>query len=272
MRGTQIIAGLAMMAIIGAITSYPVNANAAPQLAVAATGAGLAPQINNGFISGGRRAIDTAKKDKKTADARVKEMNGLMEDEDQAKRPDLSGLAGKVYSAAEIITAVKKDGPKKYEGTLVKASGVVLKVTSNPDYTLVFVGAPKDTDKSPIFAFRLPPNKHFEGGSLITLDGKFLGIMKIASAPDDIYLVNGTGFSGAAPKADPEKPDVPFDGWKFAGSVESENGATGVFVREGKTLYAQPGDHLSEDVTVVRLKAGEAVLRDGSVNSVVSPW
>ncbi|MFM9874502.1 MAG: hypothetical protein ACKVQS_13685 [Fimbriimonadaceae bacterium] len=271
MRGTQILAGLAMMAIMGAITSYPVNATAAPQLAVAATGVGIAPQINNGFVSGGRRAIETAKGDKAKADAKVKETNSLMDD-DAANKPNLSGLAGKVYSAAEIIEGVKRDGAKKYEGTLVKADGVVLKVLSKPDSTLVYVGAPKNADKSPIFAFRMPPNKQFEEGSRVSLEGKFLTRMTVEGMPNDVYLVNATGFNGAAPTADPAKPRLPYDGWKFVGSVETEDGATGVFVKEDKTLYAQSGDKLSEDVKVVSLKAGSATLKDGETKSVVSPW
>ncbi len=274
MRGTQIIAGLAMMTIVGAITCYPANAKAAPQLVSTAAATGIAPQINNGFMSGGRRAIDTAKSDKAKADARAKEMNSLMDDEEKAKKPDLSSLTGKVFSAGELISAVKKEGSKKYEGTPVKADGVVLKVVPKPDSTLVYLGAPKDTAKSPVFAFRMPPNKHYEEGARITLEGNFVARMSVEGSSEDIFLVNGGGFGGqtqAAP-ADPAKPEVPFDGWKFVGSVETEDGATGVFVNEGKTLYAQPGDNLSDDVKVIRLKAGEAVLRDGKVNSVLTPW
>lgn len=276
MRGTQIVAGMAMMAIVGAITFYPANAKAAPQLVGTAAATGIAPQINNGNIQGGRRAINTAKSDRVKADARAKELNGLMEDEEQAKKPDLSGLAGKVFSAAELIQAVNKGGSKKYEGTPVKADGVVLKVVPKPDSTLVYLGAPKDAGKSPVFAFRMPANKAFEVGARITLEGSFVSRLSVEGSTEDIFLVNGNGLessgSVAAPSAGPAEPEVPFDGWKFVGSVETEDGATGVFVNGEKTLYAQPGDHLSDDVTVIRLKAGEVVLRDGKVNSVLTPW
>lgn len=271
MRGTQIVAGMAMLAIIGAITSYPVNAKAAPQLAVATTGVGVAPQIGTGSIAGGRRAINTAKTDKNVADARAKELNGLMDEGEKSHEPDLSGLANKVYSASELITGVQKSGSKKFEGSLVNADGIVLKVVSKPDSTVVYVGAPKDADKSPIFAFRMPAGKVFKEGDRAALEGTFIGKMKVDGMPNDVYLVNSVEGKAAQSVA-PEKPRLPYDGWKFVGSVENEAGATGVFVKEGKTLYAQPGDELSDDVKVLGLKSGEATLRDSGTKSVVSPW
>lgn len=276
MRGTKLVSGLAMLAVVGAVLSYPAGAKASPQLTMA-TGVGVAPQINNGFMPGAKRAINGAKNDKAQADAKVKELNGLMDDKEKAKQPDLGALPSKVYSAAELILAVQKNpkGAEGMYGTPVRAEGVVLEVQIKDGRTLVHLGAPNPTPKSAVFFFRLPGEVNLEKGKLVTLEGRFISRAKMDGIPNDVYLVNGIGLDAeTAPAAaqSPQEPDVPFDGWKFVGSVEAEGGATGVFVKENKVLYAQPGDHLSDDVQVVRMKAGEVVLKDGKTVSVVSPW
>lgn len=273
MAWTKFVVGVSMCAIVAALASYPVGAQA--QLSMMG-GAALAPKMNTGSLAGGQKAIKGAKDDKAKADARAQAVNELMEDDGgQAGKPDLSKLDAKVYSASELIQAVSAQGSEKMTGTPVRAEGVVLKVSKSGGTTTVFLGAPTNPQGSPVFAFRFEGERDFAEGSPQTMEGRFGGRMKMDGIPNDIYIVyaQGAGNSegAAASSAEPEKVE-PFDGWKFVGSVEAEGGATGVFVKEGKTLYAQPGDHLSDDVVVVRMKVGEAVLSEAGKASVVSPW
>ncbi|MBS1710405.1 MAG: hypothetical protein JSS71_01620 [Armatimonadetes bacterium] len=272
MRGTQVLAGLAMVGVIGILLAYPAGAKASPQLTMA-TGVGIAPQSNTGFMPGARRAIDTAKSDKKEADAKTKELNGLMDDEDKSKGPDLSNLPDKVYSAAELIVGVSSKGDTPFKGSLVKAEGVVVKTEPGNGFVTVFLGAPNANAKSPIFAFRVPGNPVFELGKVVSLEGKFEGRTRVEGIPVDVYVASSQGLS-ATPTSEstPKEPDAPFGGWKFVGSVESEEGATAVFVKEKEVLYAQPGDFLTDDVKLVKVKSGEATLRDKGQISTISPW
>lgn len=273
MRGTQFFAGLAMLGVIGALLAYPAGAKATPQLTMA-TGVGVAPQMNTGFLPGARRAVDTAKSDKKQADAKAKEANSLMDSNEKSKGPDLGSLPGKVYSAAELISEVSSKGDSSLKGMLVKAEGVVLKVESGQGFTTVFLGAPNPNAKSPIFAFKIPGEVSFEVGKATTLEGRFEGRVRVDGISVDVYMASALG-SAADPRAStaaPSEPEEQFGGWKFVGSVEAGDGATGVFVKEGSVLYAQPGDFLTDDVKVVKIKAGEATLRDKGQVSKISPW
>ena len=274
MRGTKFALGLAMLGVTGALFSYPVGAKAAPQLTMA-TGVGVAPQINTGNLPGGKRAISGAKKNNQLAQERANEANNIMSDPQSKSSGDLSALPDKVYSAAELILAVQKDpqSGQTLVGKPVKAEGIVLKVDSGKEFTTVYLGAPNANGKSPIFAFRLGGTQEFELGKVTVLEGKFVARTRVEGFPNDIYVVNAHGESSPDRSANADTEEkAPFDGWKFVGAVEADGGATGVFVREGKVIYAQSGDKLGEGVNVVRIKAGEAVLRDGKKLSVVSPW
>lgn len=275
MRGTKIVIGLSMCAIVAALTSYPVGAKA--QLSMMG-GTAAAPQINNGALAGGQRAIQGAKADKASADARAKAVNELMEDEGGASaQPALSKLDSKVYSAGELIGAVESKGAPSLQGAPVRVDGIVLKVIHANNLTSVFVGAPQKTETSPVFMVRLNGTHNYEAGSRLSFEGKFQMRMKMDGLNNDVYYVianqaGGSSTADASAGTGEVKEPEPFDGWKFIGSVEAEGGATGVFVREGQTLYAQPGDYLSDGVQVVRMRAGEAVLREEGDLSVVSPW
>ncbi|QYK53029.1 MAG: hypothetical protein KF824_12315 [Fimbriimonadaceae bacterium] len=277
MRGTQILIGLSMVVIVTTTASFPRVANGAPQLVTTMAGAGLAPQIGTGGIAGGMRAAGQAKENKKLGDARAKEANSLMSGEGGASVA--SSLASKVFQAGEIVQAFNANSAKAAKelvGAPVSAQGVVIKVVPSNEKTLVYLAPPNAKSDAPLFAFRFEGNHPFELGKPVELQGKFMGRMKMDGLPNDIYLVDATvegagGGAASAPK-EPEKPKVPFDGWKFVGSVEAEGGATGVFTKEGQTLYAQAGDTLSEGIKVGRLKSGEAVLIQDGKSSVVMPW
>jgi hypothetical protein len=161
-------------------------------------------------------------------------------------------------------------------GAPVRADGIVLKISKVDTRTVVYVGAPTQTEKSPIFAFRFAGDRTFEIGKMASFEGKFLTRMKVEGLPNDVYLVEATGAgnseSPSAAAGDAEKEVKPFAGWRFVGSVESDGGATGVFVRDDQTVYAQAGDQLTDGISVVRLRSGEAVLREMGSVSVISPW
>lgn len=276
MRGTQILIGLSMVVIITATASFPRVATGAPQLVSTMAGAGLAPKIGTGGLAGGKRAIEHAKGNKAAGDARAKETNALMKDEGGASVA--KNLASKVYQAGEVVQAFSSNAgraAKDLLGAPVSAQGVVVKVVPSNDKTLVYLAPANAKSDSPLFAFRFSGNRPYEMGKSVELQGKFMGRMKMDGLPNDIYLVDATsageGGEASAPK-EPEKPKVPFDGWKFVGSVESNGGATGVFMREGKTLYAQTGDELSDGIKVGKLKSGEATLIQNGKASQLMPW
>jgi len=241
-------------------------------------GAGLAPQIGTGGVKGGLKVAGQAKDYKKLGDAKAKETNSLMNDEGRASVA--SGLASKVFQAGEVVQAFNANSAKAAKelvGAPISAQGVVVKVVPSDEKTLVYLAPVNAKSDSPLFAFRFAGNQPFELGKPVELQGKFMGRMKMDGLPNDIYLVDasvdgGVGSGAANAPKEPEKPKVPFDGWKFVGSVESGGSATGVFTKEGQTLYAQPGDTLSDGIKVGRLKSGEAVLVQNGKSSVVMPW
>lgn len=275
MRGTQILIGLSMVVIVTMTASFPRVATGAPQLASTMAATGIAPKLGTDGVTGLKRGIEGAKKNKALGDARAKETNQLMQDEGGAAVA--KNLASKVYQAGEIVQAFNTNAEKAAKtlvGAPVTAQGVVVKVVPSDDKTLVYLAPPNAKSDAALFAFRFSGNQPFEAGKNVELQGKLMGRIKMDGIPNDVYLVdasNGDQGASSAPK-EPEKPKVPFDGWKFVGSVESNGGATGVFIRDGKTLYAQPGDKLSDGIKVGALKSGEATLIENGKASKLMPW
>lgn len=278
MKGTQVLIGVAMAAIIGVTASFPGRVDAAPQLTTLG-GVAAAPKLDPGSTTNYGKIKDSAQAVKKAGDARAAETNKYM---DEGDRPHLDSLASKVYSAGEIVAAYRKDprsATKTLSGAPVSVNGVVVNVMRGGanGATTVFLAPPGGAKGAPLFAFRFGGEVTFESGSQVELQGTFIDRIQMESVDSEVFLVQAAGESGAAPAVGTPSsgpvPEVkPFDGWRFVGSVATGPSATGVFVKDGETLYAQPGDSLSPGLKVVDVKAGEAVLSEGGRRSSIMPW
>ncbi len=278
MKGTQVLIGVAMTAIIGVTASFPGRVDASPQfeekrsVLTAPQTKSSTPKTNYGKIK------DSAESVKKAGDARADATNKVMEGE----RPNLDNLASKVYTAGEIVSAYSKDSKgaaRSLSGVPVTVSGVVVNVVRGAGgSTTVFLAPPNGSKDAPLFAFRFGTEESFERGMQIELQGTFIDRINMQDVPNDVFLVQAAGTAGVTAStgvqaaAGPTEEVKPFDGWRFVGSVESEGSATGVFVREGKTLYAQPGDSLSPGLKVLDVRSGEAVLSESGRRASVMPW
>lgn len=272
----QVAMGMAMLTIVGGVASFPVIAKGAPQIAAMGAATGTAAKLAGDQTTGLKRATEGAKSVKSQADKRAKEADEVMAD---APKPagGSQALHGKVFQPGEIIAAFGANPTKAAKdlvGVPVQVNGVVLEQKDRGDHVMVMLGPEGGDSSAPLFAFRMPKGTApFEPGKLVTLEGTFVFRTKVDGMANEIYLVESTGAQGpAAAAAAPEEPKVPFDGWRYVGSVQTKEGATGVFTREGETIYAQNGDILSDGVKVFGIKAGEATFVIDGEKSVVTPW
>ncbi len=270
--------GLGSFVVLGSLMG-PAFGGSPQSLAGQATATGIAGDLGSRAGANVLGAADKAKGVSAKANARVKENNQLLEDSEQ-KPSEQRGLNTTVLSAAEFLQkfASDKGAEKNLAGTLVRAQGIVLHYNVDAGNTLVAVGSPSGDKKAPIFVFRFPGvDKAFEVGRPVTMEGKFAfrnldepsGIMMYYVDTD---LNSSVASEASAVPTGPVEPPLPFAGWRFCGSVEAEGGGTGVFERDGKTVYAQAGDVLEGGVKVKSVRVGVAVLKDGDEPKTVMAW
>ncbi len=271
MNGKVLGTALGCLAIIaGGLTVHAV-ALPAPQLTLMG-GTGIAPQIETGNLPGGKRAANKAREDKAIADQRAKDANGIMSSQD--------GKGGQIVPAltpGEIVGQFRSNpekAAKQLAGANVKVAGIVLKTEVGGGVLEIVLGPANANADSPVFVFRT--SDQFQApqlGQPVELQGFFAFRGKKEGFENEAYFVNLVQEAQPTATPEPTEPPEPFGGWRFVGSVSSSaGGGTAVFVKDGETLYARPGDILEKDVKVVKVEAGEAVLMDHGTKSLVTPW
>lgn len=260
----------------------PATAAFAPQKMVAGASQGVksdpASALQNG-LGAAQKAKEIAKK----GNQRAADANEIMSDA-PVKGDASQALVDSLADPNFIVQAYKSDpqrAAKDFPGTPVQVHGIVARADSSGPRTVVTILPTSGVAKGQPFLFRFPDNTQvFEEGRTISLEGVFVMRMSMDTG-ETVYLVDvqgavnpGSGTAGAeVPPAEvPADFNAGFHGWRFAGSVADGEKGTGVFIREGETVYARPGDVLPGGVRVRAIKAGEAHLSIAGQTSVATPW
>lgn len=172
---------------------------------------------------------------------------------------------------------------RRMVGKWVHIDGVVVLSRTVDKYTYVYVVSKDSNAKGTAYAFRFDdPNMKFADKSPASFDGVFAFTRKDDKTGKQILYFDATGQTAdagadaqsapaqAAPK--PVEPELPLAGWRFQGAVQTPEGATGVFTRDGKTLYAHEGDTLDKDWKVKKLSASEVEVSNGKKSQTAMPW
>lgn len=269
--------GLGSFVVLGSLM-VPAFGGSPQTLAGQSAATGIAGDLGKRSGANVLGAADKAKGVAAKANAQVKENNALLEDS-ETKPSERRGLNIDVLDAGSFLKQFSSDknAEKNLVGKFVKAQGIVLHYNVDNGHTLVALGPPNGSKKGPIFVFRFPgTDKAFEVGRPATMEGSFAfrnldeqsGIMMYYLDTESQTTAGGP----VAPASGPAEPALPFAGWRFCGSVQADGGGTGVFERDGKTVYAQAGDELEGGVKVKSVGTGIAVLKDGDEPKTVMAW
>lgn len=270
--------GVGAFVVLGSLM-VPASAGSPQSLVGTSTATGVASDLSKTSGANVLGARDRVKGVAQKATDRSELANEVMGDEP-------SGSQASVETPSDLMPLDVMLGqfvadPAKAEADLngksVHVLGVVKEVQSDADFTYLFVVPENANADSPGFFVRLVGGKSpFKKGSTISMPARLSGRHFDEDMGVYVYFFeagpNPQQQLQAQQPAAPVVPEVPFAGWRFLGSVENADGVTGVFMRDGETLYAQPGDKLDDSVTVKSMSMGTAVLKSGDEEQVVLSW
>lgn len=270
--------GIASFVVLGSSMMVPAYAGRGQSVVGTGTAVGIASDLSKGAtpnIGGIKKRVDAVAQ---AGNNRTKETNELMQD-DGLGTPAAPHANAKIMSESEFAMAVLtygKEANTKLLGQRVQAYGVIAQVEHKDNFTYVYLLPAKGSEKdTPPFIFRMAGDKNYEVGTKGTFEGvfSFQGSDPSSGLPFLYFDSNVTNpqYGSPAPEQ-PAAPEVPFAGWRFLGSVQDGTGSTGVFQRDGETVYAQEGSELDGGIKVKSLKAGEAVLKDHHGTQTIIPW
>lgn len=195
-----------------------------------------------------------------------------------------SAASQRLYTSDQVLAQHKKD-PKGLDaemlGQRVVVKGTVIRADKENGFDTVLIAPAGSKDDSKAFLFQIPTGSQaFQVGQDVTLEGTYRNQFSDDGAGGTLFVIDGDpalapragGDVSAPPVGGPVEEEAPYGGWRFLGAVEDEAGATGVFERDGETVYAQAGEWLDKEFRVEGVKAGEAVIRGDGSSLVIANW